>query len=65
MAPSGQGYARLRELAQALPGERHTIHGDLLNRNVLVADLKITAVIDKGNALYGDWLYDVAWLIFW
>lgn len=43
MAPSGQGYARLRELAQALPGERHTIHGDLLNRNVLVADLKITA----------------------
>ena len=26
---------------------------------------RITAVIDWGNALYGDWLYDMAWLIFW
>ena len=60
-----RGYARLRALAQGLPGGRHIIHGDLLNRNVLVADSKITAVIDWGNALYGDWLYDAAWLIFW
>ena len=65
MAPFDRGYARLRELAQGLPGERRIIHGDLLNRNVLVADSKITAVIDWGNALYGDWLYDAAWLIFW
>ena len=40
-----------------LSGERHIIHGDLLNRNVLIADSQITAVIDGGNALYGDWLY--------
>jgi hygromycin-B 4-O-kinase len=65
MAPFDRGYARLRELAQGLPGERRIIHGDLLNRNVLVADSTITAVIDWGNALYGDWLYDAAWLIFW
>jgi hygromycin-B 4-O-kinase len=65
MAPFDRGYARLRELARALPGERHIIHGDLLNRNVLVADSKITAVIDWGNSLYGDWLYDAAWLIYW
>jgi hygromycin-B 4-O-kinase len=65
MAPFDRGYARLRELARGLPGERHIIHGDLLNRNVLVAESKITAVIDWGNALYGDWLYDAAWLIFW
>ena len=65
MAPFDRGCARLRELAQALPGERHIIHGDLLNRNVLVAGPHITAVIDWGNALYGDWLYDAAWLIFW
>jgi hygromycin-B 4-O-kinase len=65
MAPFDRGYARLRELARGLPGERHIIHGDLLNRNVLVAGPEITAVIDWGNSRYGDWLYDVAWLIFW
>jgi hygromycin-B 4-O-kinase len=26
---------------------------------------RVTALIDWGNALYGDWLYDAAWLIFW
>lgn len=59
------GYARLRELAEGLPDERRIIHGDLVNRNVLVQGRRITAVIDWGNALYGDWLYDAAWLIFW
>jgi hygromycin-B 4-O-kinase len=63
--PFDQGYARLRELAAGLPDERHLIHGDLVNRNVLVQGSRITAVIDWGNALYGDWLYDAAWLIFW
>jgi hygromycin-B 4-O-kinase len=65
MRPFDQGYARLRELAAGLPDERHVIHGDLVNRNVLVQDSRITAVIDWGNALYGDWLYDAAWLIYW
>ena len=64
-APFDRGYARLAELAEGLPDERHIIHGDLLNRNVLVQAPQITAVIDWGNALYGDWLYDAAWLIFW
>ena len=32
---------------------------------MLVQGSRITAVIDWGNALYGDWLYDAAWLIFW
>jgi aminoglycoside phosphotransferase (APT) family kinase protein len=47
------------------PDERHVIHGDLVNRNVLGLNSKVTAVIDWGNALYGDWLYDAAWLICW
>lgn len=59
-----RAYARLRELAEDLPDERHIIHGDLLNRNVLVQGTRISAVIDWGNALYGDWLYDAAWLIY-
>jgi hygromycin-B 4-O-kinase len=65
IGPFDQGYDRLRELAASLPDQRHLIHGDLLNRNVLVQGSRITAVIDWGNALYGDWLYDPAWLIFW
>jgi hygromycin-B 4-O-kinase len=63
--PFDQGYAWLRELALGLPEQRHLIHGDLVNRNVLVQGGRITAVIDWGNALYGDWLYDPAWLIYW
>jgi hygromycin-B 4-O-kinase len=63
--PFDEGYARLRDLAEGLPDERRLIHGDLLNRNVLVRSSQITAVIDWGNALYGDWLYDAAWLIYW
>ena len=41
------------------------IHGDLLNRNVLVSCGRITAVLDWGSSLYGDFLYDIAWLEFW
>jgi aminoglycoside phosphotransferase (APT) family kinase protein len=63
--PFDRGYARLAELAEGLPDKRHIIHGDLLNRNVLVQGERITAVIDWRNALYGDRLYDAAWLIFW
>ncbi len=65
IGPFDRGYARLRELAEGLPEERHVVHGDLLNHNVLVQGSRVTAVIDWGNALYGDWLYDAAWLIFW
>jgi hygromycin-B 4-O-kinase len=63
--PFDQAHARLRQLAADLPDARHVIHGDLVNRNVLVQGSRITAVIDWGNAMYGDWLYDAAWLIFW
>jgi hygromycin-B 4-O-kinase len=58
-------YAMLRELADDLPNRRQMIHGDLLNHNVLVARDRITAVFDWGNAMYGDALYEAAWLIYW
>lgn len=61
----GLGLARLRELAPALPDERQLIHGDLLNRNVLVTGDEITAVFDWGNAMYGDALYEAAWFLYW
>lgn len=59
------GVARLTRLADAAPTERHLIHDDLLNRNVLVADGRITGVFDWGCSAYGDHLYDLAHLAFW
>ena len=59
------GLARLAELVDASPCERHLVHCDLINRNVLVSSGHITAVLDWGCSFYGDFLYDVAWLEFW
>jgi hygromycin-B 4-O-kinase len=44
---------------------RSLIHGDLLNRNVLVEGGAVSGVFDWGCAAYGDHLYDLAWFIFW
>ena len=32
---------------------------------MLVSGDRITAVLDWGNAMLGDFLYDLAWLCFW
>jgi hygromycin-B 4-O-kinase len=42
------------------------VHGDLLAGNVLVSPRnRVGAVLDWGNSLAGDPLYDLAWLMFW
>jgi len=60
-----EGHARLAELTRELPPVRHLVHADLINRNVLVAGDRITGIFDWGCSLYGDFLYDLAWLEFW
>jgi hygromycin-B 4-O-kinase len=58
------GLDRLRAVApDTVP--RALVHGDLLNRNVLVRDGRLTGVFDWGCSLYGDPLYDLAWFEFW
>lgn len=64
-APFDEAYRRLQELVSLCPEDRHLIHSDLLHFNVLVADHRITGVLDWGCGLYGDFLYDVAWFTFW
>ncbi len=54
----------LERLAEGMPTERHVIHNDLLNHNVLVQGDRISAVLDWGNSMYGDFLYDAAWLLY-
>lgn len=56
---------RFRNLAEKTYEGRHLIHTDLLHFNVLTKDNKISAVIDWGNAMYGDFLYDLANFTFW
>ena len=63
--PLQTGLARLRQLSADLPDVRQIIHGDLLAGNVLVSGSEVTAVLDWGNSMYGDALYDAAWLIYW
>jgi len=59
------GLERLHGLASSLPDVQRIVHGDLLNRNVLTEGDRISGVIDWGNALLGDPLYDIAWLWYW
>jgi len=58
-------YRRLRQLLAHVPEVRGLIHNDLGFQNVLAEGVQITGVIDWGNALYGDPLYDVARLSWW
>ncbi len=65
VGPFEEGYARLRELVEHCPEQRRLIHDDLINFNVLVDGGRISAVLDWGSSLYGDFLYDLAKLVFY
>ncbi|MFN8521624.1 MAG: aminoglycoside phosphotransferase family protein [Chloroflexota bacterium] len=65
MGPFEEAQARLRALAPGLEVSRHLIHSDLLHFNVLVEDGGVTGVFDWGCGMFGDHLYDLAWLVFW
>lgn len=62
-----RGERALRELLPACPEQRHLVHRDLLNRNVLVAPdaTRLEAVFDWGCSIAGDPLYEIAWFTFW
>jgi hygromycin-B 4-O-kinase len=60
-----EGYERLVQLAEACPEVRHVFHDDLVNRNVLIEGDRISAVLDWGSSKYGDFLFDIANLIFY
>lgn len=55
----------LAELAGASLNVRGVVHEDLLAGNVLVEHDEVSGVLDWGNSLAGDPLYDVATMTFW
>jgi len=59
-----EGY-RLLESIDVAGVERSLVHADLINRNVHVVNDEITGVFDWGSSMYGDHLYELAWLQFW
>lgn len=63
--PFEEALAQLRWLVDFCPESRHLIHSDMLNYNVLVEGEQISAVIDWGCGMYGDFLYDLAWFTYW
>jgi hygromycin-B 4-O-kinase len=60
-----EGYERLVQMAESCPEERSLFHDDLINRNVLIDGDRISAVLDWGSSKYGDFLYDIANLVFY
>lgn len=58
-------FQQFASLVEICPEERYLIHADLLHYNLLIDDNRISAVIDWGCAKYGDFLYELAWFIFW
>ncbi|MHB8378366.1 MAG: phosphotransferase family protein [Acidimicrobiales bacterium] len=62
-----RGVRALNERLVDCPNDVHLVHGDLLNRNVLVSfdTQRLEAVFDWGCSVHGDFLYDVAWFTFW
>ena len=61
----GRAYSQMMDLAGAFQGPRSLVHNDLLNRNALAVDGRVTAVLDWGCSLYGDFLYELATFVFW
>lgn len=62
---STNAFAHLGHLVDAVPETRHLVHSDVLNHNILVAGHRVTAMLDWGNAMAGDFLYDIALFCFW
>jgi hygromycin-B 4-O-kinase len=55
----------LEWMLKDVPNVRHVIHSDLLNFNALVSNHRVSGVIDWGCAMYGDFVYELAWFEFW
>jgi hygromycin-B 4-O-kinase len=60
-----EALAYLKSHIHYCPDARHLLHTDLLHFNVLAEENTINAVVDWGNARYGDFLYELAAFTFY
>jgi len=54
-----------KKLLADIPNLRHVLHSDLINFNAFFQENRISGVIDWGCAMYGDFVYELAWFAFW
>lgn len=57
-------WEKFENLIDHCPEVRGVVHSDTVNRNVLVEEGRISAVLDWGSAFFGDPLYEIAWIKF-
>ncbi len=55
----------IKKLSVFCPEERFLVHGDYGHNNATSDGKKITGIFDWDGSMYGDFVYDVAWLSFW
>ena len=61
-----RGKTKITELVEYCPSKRWLVHADYGYDNVLAdKEGNITAVYDWEHSLFGDFVYDIAWLDFW
>ena len=61
-----QAMRRIRELLSFCTEKRYLVHADYGHDNTLADEAgNITAVFDWEHSLFGDFVYDIAWLDFW
>ncbi|MBN2461434.1 MAG: aminoglycoside phosphotransferase family protein [Candidatus Cloacimonetes bacterium] len=58
-------YRHMLKLLQFCPEKRYLVHGGYGFNNILVNDDEVTAVLDWFDAMYGDFVYDIAWIDLW
>ncbi len=58
-------YLKIEKLSEFCPEERFLVHGDYGNNNAVSDGERVTGVFDWADSLYGDYLYDIAWISFW
>lgn len=58
-------YGAFEHLLTQVPEDRVLIHTDCSFDNICAKDGEVTGLFDWEMAMYGDALYDVAWMDFW
>ncbi len=60
------GLSKILELTEFCSVKRYLVHADYGYDNVLAdKNGKITAIFDWEHSLFGDFVYDIAWIDFW
>lgn len=58
-------YSHIEKLVKFCPEEKFLVHGDYSHNNVISNQEKVTGVFDWAESMYGDYVFDVAWMTFW